>query len=788
MGDNTKASHKISSYLPKLPRSWTLLRRGFHAPAHRWEMILASFLLVAAVISGVVTYAALQQAPPFGNDPRTIFWLFNIDLVILLLFLGLIGRRIYRIMSGRRKGLAGSRLHVRLVMFFAVLAIAPSIIMVVFSTFFFHFGVQTWFSERVKTAVEESRGVAQAYLQEHYEVIRADILAMAHDLQRQAPLLADNREAFQKLIQTQAKLRNLSEVIIFDSGGQILARSGFTASLEVQQIPARAMNRARQGDVVLLTGPNEDRIRALVQLENFKDSFLFVGRYVDPEVMSHLEDTREAVNEYAKLEARYPGMQITVTMIFVVVALILLMAAIWFGLVFAKKLVAPIERLVQASERVRSGDFSAQVQDSEGLEEFDYLARSFNRMTTQISEQRDELVTANRQLDQRRRFTETILAGVTSGIIGVDAGHSITLANSAAGDLLEYDADELAGRNISDILPQISELLEQAHARPARIHQAEIGFYQGEKGENRVFLARITIERLDDRYNGAVITLDDITELQNAQRKAAWSNVARRIAHEIKNPLTPIQLSAERLKRRYMHKLPEEDQESFTQCTDTIIRHVNDIGRMVSEFSSFARLPEPSMQKLAVATFVRDSLALQQQAYNDIEFAFDVADEDVGATIIKGDPDQLRQALTNTLQNAIDSIHARAEQQSENGDTVSDGQVRITIDRHPEDNHALVIAIADNGQGLPQEDIGQLTEPYITYRKKGTGLGLAIVRKIMEDHNGQIIFGPQKFMSGLKMWRDLGGASVVMVLPVAGRPDSGHYSARDTRGNVRNAS
>jgi two-component system nitrogen regulation sensor histidine kinase NtrY len=785
MGDND-TSHRISGYLPKFPRFWNLLRRRHRIFTNMWETILASFLLVAAVISGFATYAALRQAPPFGEDPQAIFWLFNIDLAILLVFLGLIGRRIYRIMSGRRKRLAGSSLHVRLVMFFAVLAITPAIVMVVFSTFFFHFGVQTWFSDRVKTAVEESREVAQAYLQEHYEVIRADILAMAHDLGRQAPLLADNQNAFQKLIQTQAKLRNLSEVVIFDSSGQIMARSGFTASLEVQQIPARAMNRARRGDVVLLTGPNEDRIRALVQLDNFKDSFLFVGRFVDPKVISHLEDTREAVNEYAELEARYPGMQITVTMIFIVVALILLMAAIWFGLVFARKLVAPIEKLVRASERVRSGDFGAQVQDNEGLEEFDYLARSFNRMTAQISEQRDELVAANRQLDQRRRFTETILAGVTSGIIGVDAAHTITLANSAAGELLEHGADELAGRNVREILPEISDLLDQAHARPSRIHQAEIGFYQRGKCENRVFLVRITIETLDGHDNGAVITLDDITELQNAQRKAAWSNVARRIAHEIKNPLTPIQLSAERLKRRYMYKLPEDDQKVFNQCTDTIIRHVNDIGRMVGEFSSFARMPEPRMQALEAGALIRESLALQQQAYGDIHFEFELADDHLETAKLKGDHDQLRQALTNTLQNAIDSIYARAEQQRQSNDNLASGQVRITLDRHPDDNQSLVIAIADNGQGFPQEDIGKLTEPYVTHRNKGTGLGLAIVRKIMEDHNGQILFGPQKFMTDLTAWYDIGGASVVMILPVTG--SGAEYSDEAQQARTSNVS
>ena len=510
-------------------------------------------LLVAALISGIATYAALTETPPLGNDPKTVIWLLNIDLVILLLLMSLIARRILGLWSGRRQKLAGSQLHVRLVLIFSILATTPAIIMTVFSAFFFHYGVQSWFSDRVRTAVYESQAIAEAYVDEHQQVIRADLLAMAQDIDRQASLFLAKPEALANAVQTQSLLRNLSEAMIFDGSGRILAKSALTFTLAFETLPDYHLQRAYGGDVVITTAPGEDRVRALVKLNNMVDSFLYVGRMVDPSVLSHLAATSGAVEEYTQLQAGYAGLHITVTMIFVVVAALLLFTAIWLGIVLARQLITPISALISASDRVRAGDLSARVPEKDKIEEFDYLARSFNRMTSQIQQQRDDLITANRQLDERRRFTETVLTNVSAGIIGVDDQGRVTIANMSAAKLLSKPQEELHTARLVDIIPELQALLEKAFDKPESITQGDIPYISEEDDEmRRIFHVRIAVDHEGNSYKGAVITFDDITELQSAQRKAAWADVARRIAHEIKNPLTPIQLSAERLKRKYL--------------------------------------------------------------------------------------------------------------------------------------------------------------------------------------------------------------------------------------------
>lgn len=718
------------------------------------ERYLAVVLTIIAIISGMATYSALRSTPPLGEDPNTVVWLLSVDLFILFAFVLLVSRRIIALFRGRKEGVAGSRLHVRLVYIFSVLAIAPAIIMTVFSAFFFHYGVQTWFSERVSTAVNKSQAVAQAYLEEHQQVIRADIMAMANDLDRQAPFLEGNHAAFDRLMHTQSVLRNFSEAIVFESSGKVLARSGLTFSLELEDVPDYVLETAQYGDVMVLDG-SEDRVRAIVKLNGFLDSYLFVGRMADPTVLSYLQDTKQAAQDYADLETRYAGLRTIVTLIFVVVGLLLLLAAIWFGFIFSRQLVAPIGSLVSVSERVRSGDLSARVPEGESIEEFDYLARSFNRMTSQIQEQRNNLVKANKQLDQRRRFTETILAGVSAGIVGVDQDGRITLANTSAGELLQKRPQELAGQDIVEIIPDIKEPLEEAHKKPDKIYQIEIP-YLYKDGQRRTFLVRVAIELIGNIEKGTVITFDDITELQSAQRKAAWAGVARRIAHEIKNPLTPIQLSAERLKRRYQSQLSAEDQDVFVQCTDTIIRHVGDIGRMVSEFSSFARMPEPVMETQNFIKLVQESLVLQQQAHPDILFeTFGIEDYEQPLMAFC-DPQQIRQAFTNILQNAVDSIKGEKAQKSK-------ASVHIHIIQQKDE---LFLSVCDSGKGFPkEEDLSRLTEPYVTHRQKGTGLGLAIVKKIMEDHNGRLLLGAPEWLQKHKNWKELGGACVVLTLP-----------------------
>jgi two-component system, NtrC family, nitrogen regulation sensor histidine kinase NtrY len=715
-----------SMWLPL--RLWRLRERV----SASWEGKLALFLSIAAIIAGFATYAALNSMPPFGGNTDAVIWLLNIDLAILLTLMILVGRRVAGLLAIWRRGIPGAKLHVRFVYIFGLLAMAPAIIMTLFSLFFFHYGVQSWFSDRIRIAVTESREVAEAYLQEHQQVIRADILAMANDIDRSASLIIANPSNFNQFIQTQSFLRNLPEIIIFQRGGENMVRLGLDPNFSQKDIDEFAFDTADKGEVVLLTDTDDDRVRAMVKLRNFTNTYLFVGRKVEANVLNHVSKTREAVQLYDEAATRYAGLRLTVTAIYVVVALVLLLAAMWFGLVFARKLATPISGLIDVADRVRGGDLSARVAENSGLEEFDHLSRSFNRMTSQIMQQRNDLMTVNKLLDQRRHFTETVLSGVSSGIISVDKTGVVTLANNSAASILDTKVPDMIGKKASDILPPLEDILSRAYDRLGKITQAEC-VYTGNDGTLRNLLVKVAIELIGEIDQGAIVTFDDITDLQSAQRKAAWSDVARRIAHEIKNPLTPIQLSAERLKRKYLASIPEADQAVFSQCIDTIVKHVGDIGHMVNEFSSFARMPEAVIKSHNFNRIVQDIIILNKQAHPNIDVDFtphSAADQ------VMCDDQQMRQAVTNIVANALDSVAARLQKQAE-------PQGKISLDVRPDvtEEDILLLSVTDNGLGLPKDrDPQSLTEPYVTLREKGTGLGLAIVKKIMEDHGGVILF------------------------------------------------
>lgn len=735
-----------------------LMARGWRNLGTSWDRMLAGFLIGLAIILGGATYAALRSTPPFGNNPDVVIWLLNIDLLVLGVLGILIARRVVLLYSVWRRGIPGARLHLRLVYIFGLLAMAPAIIMTVFSLFFFHYGVQTWFSDRVKTAVNESQEVAEAYLREHHQVIRADILAMAKDLDHEATLSVINPQGFAKFVQTQAMIRGLTEVVIFDKSGETLNTVGLSIGFDVRELPDFALDSADSGEVVLLTDTDDSQIRALVKLTNFPDTYLYVGRMVEANVLNHLQTTREAVQKYDEMSEHYMGLRTTVTLIYIVVALVLLFSAIWFALVFARRLAQPIIALIEASDRVRQGDLTGHISEQSGFEEFDYLARSFNRMTRQISDQRTELVAANRRMDERRQFTETILAGVTSGVLSVDKSGLISLANASASTILGKGSDKILGQHIEAVIPHISELITQAYLLPNKIHQSEISI-QMDIGGRRVLLVRVAIELLGEMDLGAVVTFDDITNLQSAQRKSAWADVARRIAHEIKNPLTPIQLSAERLKRRYLDKMEDQkDRDIFGQCIDTIVRHVEDIGRMVNEFSSFARLPEPIFKPCDISSVISDILMFYRQAHPEVAYSGKESLAAFKGTQFYCDEQQIRQALTNIIQNALDSIDERRKSQE------ISPQLGLWMGKDAQNN--LLISVVDNGLGLPKDKNHEtLTEPYVTFKEKGTGLGLAIVKKIMEDHGGHIIFGVSDQLESIPGWVDFGGASVTLVLP-----------------------
>ena len=689
-------------------------------------------LVAAALISVTATYLAMTGTAPFQPDPRLILLLLNADLVLVLLLATLVARKLVQIWVERRRGVAGAKLHTRMVLMFSLVAVTPAIVVAVFSALFLHFGIQGWFSDRIRTAVEESMVIADAYLKEHQELIRADVLATTNDLQRFGVNFSTNADRISDILTDQALARGLPEVLMIDGSGQIIAQSDYSFSndFELKNIPPEVFDDARIKDVVLMIGSSDNRIRALAKIPSFVDAYLLVGRFVDPNVLDRIDKARRAVDAYESLEGERSGIVITFVMIFVLISVVLLLAAVTLGLMVATRLVQPVSQLIIAAERVRDGDLTYRVPlDGQG-DELEALSRAFNRMTAQLDTQRNELVAANRLNDERRRFTEAILGGVTAGVIGLDPESNIELPNRSASDLLGVDLEDYLGQKLSTVIPEFEPLFGDLTRDGDRSKPRQIEIRRN--GVNLTLLARVTAEWADDgAVFGYVVTFDDVTELQTAQRMAAWADVARRIAHEIKNPLTPIQLSAERLKRRYLKQIGD-DKEVFQTCTDTIIRQVSDIGRMVDEFSSFARMPTPKMRSEKITDLVKSAIFLQKQAHTKITYDFDSnAFSDLK---ISCDSRQVNQCLTNTLKNAAEAIDGR----DDNAGDLPPGRIEVSITQSDETKRVFV-AVSDNGRGLPVEHRERLTEPYVTTRAKGTGLGLAIVKKIMEDHGGELI-------------------------------------------------
>ena len=733
----------VAEPMPRKISMWARIG-GWTTRVGLWRK-LAVGLAVAALISGFATYTALTGSGAIEPDPQTILILLNVDLVIALMLSAIVLRQVLQLWSERRRDYAASRLHVKLSALFSGIAVAPVIIVSVFSVLFFNLGIESWFSDKVRTVLGESMAVAEAYLNEHRQIIRADALAMANDVNRALPTLVDQPYRLDRFLQTQAVLRSLTEAMVFRRDGRVLGRSGLTFSLMLESISQSAIDDARSAEVVLVSSDNDDRVRALVRLNSVVDAYLIVGRFVDSRVIGYMERAQRAVSEYNRLEGRRSGIQITFALIFGVATWLLLLAAIWAGLAFATQIARPVSHLVVAAERVREGDLSARVEEEPVDDEIGVLSRAFNRMADQLEGQRQELIEANRQLEARRRFTESVLSGVTAGVIGLDSESRIELPNRSALTLLGAKVEDLIGHRLADAVPEMGPLIDQAMSRPARRTDDQIVITR--EGRTHNLLVRITDERLAGELEGFVVTFDDITALVIAQRTAAWADIARRIAHEIKNPLTPIQLAAERLRRKYMSEI-KTDVEVFAACTETIIRQVGDIGRMIDEFSSFARMPAPVFKRETLNDLIGQAVTLQDIAYPDIVFVKVMPKEPIA---LRCDAQQVVQMLTNLLQNSVDSIEGRKP--LEDGE-LTPGWIQIKVD---ESDELITIDVQDNGRGLPVDLRDRLVEPYVTTRAKGTGLGLAIVKKIMEDHGGDLALED----------RADGGATVRLTFPVS---------------------
>ena len=696
-------------------------------------------LLVASValVLGILTFALLAGRVHLSMHSGAAVGLIVSDFAALLLLILVLAGRVTRVVLEHRRGAAGARLHVRLVFLFGAVASVPAVLVAVFAIVFFNFGVQAWFNNRVQTALAESSQVAQGYLTEHENDIRLDALAMANDLSQSGAVFFGNPNEFASYLVAQTSVRGLTQAVIFDPlNGQVIASAGLFAGIAASVPDRNAISQANNGQVPVISPPGSTVEQAVIKLDITPPLMLMVEKPIDPAILDHVNKTDEAVNEYQRLAKNRSQLEISFALIIAVLTLLVLSALIGFGLVIANQIARPLGLLIRAAETVSEGDLDVRVPERGTGDEVEGLSRAFNRMTAQLAAQRGELLDVNNQLDERRRFTETVLAGVSAGVIGLDAKGRIELPNRAASELLQLDLLPQIGRNLAEIVPEFAPLMASVMAIPERSATAQIE--HGTAAAKRVLLVRISAEMKENVADGFIVTFDDVTELMAAQRKAAWADVARRIAHEIKNPLTPIQLSAERLKRRFAKEITS-DPESFTQCAETIVRHVGDIGRMVDEFSAFARMPQPVMRAESLERLAREAMVLQRVANRDIDWKVEID----SAPRAQCDRRQIGQALTNLLQNAADAVQMR------------EGARHVTLRLH-QDGGMAVLSVTDDGIGLPETGRDRLTEPYVTHKPKGTGLGLAIVAKIMEDHGGRL---------ELKTAPGGTGAEVSLILP-----------------------
>lgn len=682
-------------------------------------------LMFIVFLLALATYVAFTNAKrPLGPEAGTVQWLIVGNLTVLGILSFVVLRRVMKLWRSLRRGSVGSRLQSRVVLAFSLVTILPALAITIFSTVLFQYGIKSWFDQRVSVALEESVTVAEAYLTEHKAALRADAVAMAHDLQRELPLSGLNPKIFNNILNSQVALRDLSEALVFRENIPI-ARSALSFSLMFETLPAEILEQARRGEIPMID--REDRIMAIAQIDPLNDSYLIISRLIDPKVIGHVDQAHGAVGQYLLLKSQISALQIQFTVIFVLMAGLLLLSVIWYGMLFASRLVVPLSRLINATERVRAGDYSIRLEVGEGDDEISTLIRRFNRMTGQLRTQRDDLTQANRELDQRSRFSEAVLEGVSAGIIALDIDQRIRLCNRAAQQLLQLDRlEELSDTPLSVLLPPFAEVLRRAWEDPYRPQQEDVTLQQ--ETRTLTLLTRITAETQDGLIEGFVVTFDDISPLLAAQRRAAWADVARRVAHEIKNPLTPITLSAERLRKKFSPQ-GEEEKEAFHRYLDTITRHIRDIGGIVEEFVSFARMPMPKIKPEALKPLLEKAAFSAETASPTVTVDVRLAQDDL---MLMCDESQMNQVFTNLLKNACEAIERLSP------DVKAANAGHIAIDAYVEAGK-LLISLRDNGPGFPEDKLHKLTDPYVTTREKGTGLGLSIVKKIVEDHKGSML-------------------------------------------------
>ena len=672
---------------------------------------------VAALLTGVAIL--LASAPPvkgpLGPASELILTVLSLNLVLILGLTLVVALRFGALLAARSTD-AGGRLHLRFATLFALAAVAPAVVVALFYGVLVSRGVEDWFSSRVRTVVENSATVARSYVEDQSRYIRDHVTLMSADLNRAAPALQASPVTFSHFLANLASDHAFPAAYLVDRDGRVLARAEALDAPPFMLPPKSSFVAADEGDISLCNRNCGDVMRTVYRLRGYPDAYLYLVRPVERGIVAHLIEAEGSLISYRDAARNRERIQTIFALSYAETALLVLVGAVWLGMGAANAISGPVGRLVQAAGRVAGGDLSARVDTSRDSEELAVLSRAFNSMTHDLQVQQEALRRAGDEAERRREFIETVLAGVSAGVIGLDAQHRISAANRQAVKLLAL-SDHGRGQLIEDVAPEFAELTQAAGAGEA---EADVDVVRG-RDTRRL---RVRASRSE---SGLVLTFDDITRLVAAQRNAAWRDVARRIAHEIKNPLTPIQLSAERLRKKFRKNVAEPELEIFDRCTDTIVRQVGDIGRMVDEFSAFARMPAPQFTEQDAAELVRAAVFARRVGSPDL--TVELVEPTPEITVL-ADGRMIAQALTNVLKNAAESVEARRLQSPR-----VKGKIRVRL---VSDDAGVAFEVEDNGLGLPARDRDRLTEPYVTTREKGTGLGLAIVKRILEDHGGEV--------------------------------------------------
>ncbi len=709
------------------------------------------------ILGPILAFLTFMVMGPFGLGVSSMELRLTLllDLIYILAVAALVLARVARMVADRRAKSAGSRLHLRLTGVFAVMALLPTITVAVFAVLTINIGLETWFSDRVRAVVGASLNAAVAYEQDQSDGLTQDTVVLGNflDATRRANFLISEGELRQVLSQGQSRIqRGLREAFIVDGTGELRLRGERSYRFDFERPTEEQLALARSEGIVLIPDWDTNEYRALRPLNAFSDRFLYVTRDVDGDILKLLDETQETARFYQQQESERGRRLFDFALLYLGFAILLILASVWLGMWFAERLSRPVGRLTGAAQRVGTGDLDVQVVEEDGDDEIAMLSRYFNQMTRQLKGQRETLLENTRQIERRQRLFDSVLSSVTSGVVGLDADGRITFVNRSAEKLLDWQGTQRAVA-IHVAVPEFGPLFDRLRNTAVETAQEEVKVSRNGRLEN--LLVRVaTRRRADGGLEGYVVAFDDVTNLVSAQRMAAWGDVARRIAHEIKNPLTPIQLSAERIRRKFSRKLEDADAESLDQMTDVIVRQTGDLRRIVDEFSKFARMPEPERKHEDILALLRATVLLQENGQPDVRFVNAIPSGRMNAEL---DATMISQALTNLIKNAGEAIVSLQEKGAPEG---FEPQIRVSC---TQDDGNVEIRIADNGIGLP-EDRARLFEPYVTTRDKGTGLGLPIVKKIIEEHGGTLVLEDAPVFDGSAH----AGAMAIVRLPISG--------------------